>query len=125
MSDGIFLPLASDGHRAVLARLDRRHRLAEAEHDAEVAEVVLQRLDDLGVAEVEQAVSPLDHGDPRAQGGEHRGVLDPDHAGADDDERARNPVEVQDPVRVEYRPSRRTRHPRGRLGIVPLAITTE
>ena len=43
--------------------LDADDRLAEAEGDAEVAQVVLQRLDDLRVAELEQALALLDDRD--------------------------------------------------------------
>src|SRR5262249_52940954 len=58
---------------------------------------------DLQVAELEHAVAPLDHGDLGAEGGEHRRVLDADHAGPDHDHRLRDAVEVDDPVRVDDR----------------------
>ena len=47
--------------------------------------MVLERLDDLRVAELEQAAALLDDRDLAAERGEHRRVLDADHAGADDD----------------------------------------
>ena len=49
-----------------------------------VPEVELQRLHDLGVAEVEHLRPLLDQRHPGAESGEHRRVLDPDHPGADD-----------------------------------------
>ena len=83
--------------------LDRDHLLAEAEGHADVAQVVLQRLGDLVVAEVEQAVALLDHGHLGAERREHGRVLDADHAAADDDERARQVRQLQDAVGVEHR----------------------
>ena len=68
--------------------LDRRHLLAEAKDDAELAQVVLQALRRSGVAEVEHGRA-FDHRDLRPERGEHRRVLDPDHAGPDDDRRGR------------------------------------
>ena len=55
------------------------------------------------VAELEQPLALLDHRHLRAERGEHRRVLDADHAGADDDERARDALQLQDAVRVEDR----------------------
>ena len=51
------LPLSSVRDGAAVVPLDGGDGLAEAEDDAEVAQVVLQRLDDLVVAEVEHARS--------------------------------------------------------------------
>ena len=70
--------------------------------------LVLQRLDDLVVAELEQAVPRSTTVTRVPQCGEHRRVLDPDHARTDDHERAGNPVEVQDPVGVQDQSVRRT-----------------
>ena len=42
---------------------DVRDLLAEAEGDAEIAQLELERLDDLGIAEVEHLLALLDHGD--------------------------------------------------------------
>ena len=57
VSAGIFLPLRSDGDRALGVGLDRGDRLAEAERHGEVPQVVLERLDDLLVAELEHPVA--------------------------------------------------------------------
>ena len=108
---------------AVVVPLDRDHLLAEAERDADVAQVVLERLGDLVVAEVEQAVALLDHGDLGAERGEHRRVLDADHAAADDDERARQVRQLQDAVRVEHACESSNSTVFGRFGRVPTAIT--
>ena len=89
--------------RAALVALDGLDRLAEAEDHAEVAQRELQRAHDLRVAERQQLAPRVDHGDLGADGGEHRGVLDADHAGADDDERLRDLGEVEDAVGVEDR----------------------
>ncbi|VAZ59921.1 hypothetical protein LAUMK7_02354 [Mycobacterium kansasii] len=67
-----------------------------------------QRLDDLGVAEIQHVFPLLDDSHLGAQRGEHRGILDADHAGTDHDHRGRerlevqNPVGVQDPLFVEF-----------------------
>ena len=55
--------------------------------------MVLEPLDDLGVAELEQARPLLDDSDRRPEGREHRRVLDPDHSRADDDGGGRDPLE--------------------------------
>ena len=102
--------------------LDRGDRLAEPEGHRQVAQVVLQRLDDLEVAELEHPVAPLDHGHLGAERGEHRRVLDADDAGPDDDHRARDPLEVDDPVGVDDAPLVEV-DGAGRAGFVPVAIT--
>ena len=89
--------------RAALVALDGLDRLAEAEDHAEVAQRQLQRAHDLGVAERQQLAPRVDDRDLGADGGEHRRVLDADHAGADDDERLRDLLEVEDAVGVEDR----------------------
>ena len=96
-------PLAAGqgGQRGAVVLLDRRHRLAQPEHQAEVAQVVLQRLDHLVVAELEQPLVPLDDGHAGAERGEDRGVLDADHPGADHDERRGDLGHVEDAVGVE------------------------
>ena len=62
----------------------------------------LQRLDHLGIAEVQHAVALLHDGDLRAERGEHRRVLDADHARADHHHRRRQGFQVQDPVGVQH-----------------------
>ncbi|MCO5546658.1 hypothetical protein L7F22_000092 [Adiantum nelumboides] len=96
-------PLAAGqaGHRAAAVHLDRGHLLAEPERDRRVAQVELQRLHDLRVAEPEHRVPLLHHGHPRAERGEHRRVLDADHPGADDDHRVRDPAQLQHLVGVD------------------------
>ena len=96
--------------------------LAEPERDRQVAQVELERLDDLGVAEVEHRGPLLDDGDPRAEGGEHRRVLDADHAGADDDHRAGHALQREDAVGVEDVLSSNSTAA-GRAGLVPVAMT--
>ena len=108
-----------------LVQLDADHLLAEAERDAELAQVVLQRLDDLVVAEVEQPGALLDDGHLGAERGEHRRVLDADHAGADDDERRRDLARGRGCRRSRAPCARRTRRRRGAPGTVPTAITIE
>jgi hypothetical protein len=72
VSAGIRLPLAS------VVTVPRSPASTEAtfspkpEGDRQVAQVELQRLDDLGVAEVEHAVALLDDGHAAAERGEHR-----------------------------------------------------
>ena len=83
------------GHR------DPGDLLAEPEGDREVAQVELQRLDDLGVAEVEHLGPALDDGDAGPERGEHRGVLDADHPGADDDHAGRDLLHREDAVGVD------------------------
>ncbi len=104
VSAGIFFPLARWAMAPSGWAFDRGHGLTEPEGHREVAQVVLERLDDLQVAELEHPVPLLDHGDLGAQGGEHRGVLDPDDPGAGHDHRPRHPPQVDDPVGVEDGP---------------------
>jgi hypothetical protein len=79
-------------------------RLAEAERHLEITQLVLECFHDLQVAEVQHAFPAFDDGDLRSEGGEHRGVLDPDHPGADDHHRRRDPVHLQDLVGVDDGP---------------------
>ena len=90
------------GDRARGADVDGGHLLAESERDREVAQVELQRLDDLWVAEVEHVVALFHHGDLGAQCGEHRGVLDADHTGAHHHHRRRQRLQVEDAVGVQH-----------------------
>ena len=66
VSAGIFLPLPQHGDRALRVRLDRGDRLAEAERHREVPQVVLERLDDLLVAD--RVREPGQRGPGRAVG---------------------------------------------------------
>ena len=75
--------------------------LAEAQGHALVAEVVLQRLGDLGVDELEEALAALDEGDLDAERLHHGGVLGADHAAADDEEGPGEAGEVEQVVRVD------------------------
>ena len=80
-------------------------RLAQPERDVAAPEEVLEGLADLAVEEVEHAVALVDHRDLRPERAEHRRVLDADHAGADDDHRARHVVlELEQAVRVDHGP---------------------
>ncbi len=88
--------------RASVVALDGRHDLAEAEHEPLVAKVVPKPFDDLVVAEVEHRRPALDDRDLRAERREHRGVLDPDDAGADDDDRRRDLPQAEQAVRVDH-----------------------
>ncbi len=83
------LAAGQGGDGAGGADVDGGDLLAEAERDRQVAQVEPQRLDDLGVAEVQHRVALLDHGDLGAERGEHRRVLDADDAGADHHHRRR------------------------------------
>jgi hypothetical protein len=66
--------------------------------------VEAQRLDDLGVAEVEHVAAAVDDGDLGAQRREHRGELDADHPGTHDEQRPGDAVEPEhDVVGVENR----------------------
>ena len=102
MSAAIRLPLARLVTVPRGGDLDLGHLLAEPERHGLVAQVELQRLDDLGVAEVEHRRALLDDGHPGAERGEHRGVLDADHPGADHDHRAGHPLQLQHAVGVEH-----------------------
>ena len=94
-------PLARCVERASVVAIDRRDLLAEAEDDSEVAQVVLQALDDLRVAEVEQPGPLLDDRHLHAERREHGRVLDADHAGPDDHARRRYAVDAAETVGVE------------------------
>ena len=62
---------------------ERLHALAEPERDVALAELVQQLVDDLAIEELERPLAALDQRHLNADGGEHRRVLDADHAGAD------------------------------------------
>jgi hypothetical protein len=81
-----------------------RHLLAESEDDANVAQVVLEPLGDLDVAEIEKACALLHDRDLGAECGEHRGVLDADDSCPYDNHRLRDSIEQEQPVGVEDRP---------------------
>ena len=102
VSAGICLPLASVVTVPAAPTSTRGHLLAEAERHRQVAQVELQRLDDLRVAELQHVVALLDHRDLGAERGEHRGVLDADDAGADDHHRRRQRLQVEDAVGVQH-----------------------
>ena len=63
--------------------------------------MVHERLDDLPVDELEQALTPVDHGDHGAERREDAGVLHADHAGADHEHRGGNLRQVEDAVGVD------------------------
>jgi hypothetical protein len=89
--------------RAVVA-IHRGHLLTQPEHDSEVAEVVLEALGDLYVAEVEQARAFLDDGDLHPERSEHGRVLDADYPCAHDHTGSRETVEQQEAVGIEDHP---------------------
>jgi hypothetical protein len=64
--------------------------------------VELERLHDLGVAEVEHRGALLHHRHAGAERREHRGVLDADHAGADHDHGVGHLLDLEHAVRVEH-----------------------
>jgi hypothetical protein len=70
-----------------LPEVDARHLLAEAHRHVALLDHVGERGRDLVVEERQQRRSLVDDGDPHAERGEHRRVLDADHARADHDER--------------------------------------
>ena len=102
ISAATFLPEASVVIVPRPGALHRRHLLAEPEGHGVVAQVELERLDDLGIAEVEHLGALLDQRHPGAQGGEHRGVLDADHAGPDHHHGVGHLLQLEDLVGVEH-----------------------
>ena len=78
--------------------LDLRDGVAAAEHDVALPHLVDQLVDDFLVEELERPRPLIDHRHLHAERGEHRRVLDADHAGADDDHRPRQLVEAEDRV---------------------------
>jgi hypothetical protein len=99
------LPGRQGRHRAVVGGLDRGDLLAEAERHREVAQVELERLDDLGIADVEHPGALVDDRHPGAERGEHGRVLDPDHPGPDDHHGVRDVLQLQDAVGVDDPPA--------------------
>jgi hypothetical protein len=86
--------------------------------------VIAKRFDDLQVAELEHRRPRLDDRHGRPERCEHRAVFDPDHARADDEQRVRNAVEVEDLVGVEH--DRTVELDVGRMcGELPVAITID
>ena len=123
MSAAIRLPLARLVTVPRRSDLDLLDLLAEAEGDRLVAQVELQRLDDLGVAEVEHLRALLDHGHAGAERGEHRGVLDADHAGADHDHASWAPACIASTPSESSTRSSSNSTCGGRAGRVPVAMT--
>jgi hypothetical protein len=92
------LPAREACQRPERCLLHRSDSLAEPEDDVQVPQVIAERLDDVVVTEVEELAAGVDDGHARPEGGEHRGELDSDHAGPDDDEGARDLFEPEDDV---------------------------
>ena len=86
-----------------LAAVDLLHGLAEAEGDALLPHLVDQFVDDLRVAELEQALVTVDERDLDAEFGEHRRVFEADHAGADHRDRSRELGQADDVVARQHR----------------------
>ena len=100
---GDLLPARELRQRAVGMTLNGGHFLTQAEDDTDVAQVVLQTLRDLGIAEVEQARAFLNDRDLCAERCEHGGVLDADHPRTYDDHRVRDSGQSQQAVGIEDR----------------------
>src|SRR5206468_9940087 len=83
--------------------LDPLHTLPAAECDAVLTHVVHERLDDLAVDELEQALTPVYHRDHGAERREHAGILHADHTGADHEHGAGDIRETEDAVGVDDR----------------------
>ena len=78
----------------VLDDLDAADALAEPQGDPVLAQMMAQRVGDLGVDERQQPVALVDQRHPHAERGEDAGVLAADDAGADHRQRPRQPVEI-------------------------------
>ena len=83
--------------RARLHR-DRGHRLTQPEGDVAAAHLVQQLVHDLAVEELQRPFTALDQGHRHAERGEHRRVLDADHAGAHHRQTARQLLDPDDVV---------------------------
>jgi hypothetical protein len=96
--------LAADqrGYGGLIRHVHVADLLAEPEGHRQVAQMELQRLHDLRIAELEHPLALLDHRDPAAQRGEQRRVLDPDHPGPDDHERRWDLLQLEYLVGVEH-----------------------
>jgi hypothetical protein len=101
--------------RRAVRHLEALHRLAESEGDVALPHLVDELVHELPVREVEDPVSPLDHGDLDPERGEDRGVLDPDDPAPHDGHRPGQPLQADDVVAgdrhlaVHHRPGRRHR----------------
>jgi len=94
-----FLALQIGGHRA--ARLFHAfHFFVEPHGHAVIAQMIGERLDDLGVREFEQPRPLLHQNDAHAERGEHARVLDADDTAAHDDQRLWNVRHLQDLVAI-------------------------
>src|SRR5262249_34023140 len=105
LQDLAALEVGLDGAPAVgrstgggIAYGDLDHLLAETQGGPALAELVLERLDDLGVHEIEEALAALDEDHPNAEDRHHGGVLGADDAAADDDHAARQVGQLEDLV---------------------------
>ena len=61
-----------------------------------------QFVDDLVIEKFERAPATINNRDIYAKGGKHRCIFDPDHATADDDDAARNFLDVEYLVAVDH-----------------------
>ena len=83
---------------AIVNQLHAIDFLAQAHGDPPLAQMVRQRLDDFGVDEGQQARGLLDDRHPNPERGEDTRILASDNAGADDRQRCREILELQDVV---------------------------
>ena len=99
--------------RAFSLDFDRDDLFVEPEGDAEFAQVIAKRLDDLVVGELENSRALVDERDGNIERGEDRRVFQADDACADDDQIARKLGQAGDAVGIDH-----TRAVEGNRGIV-------
>ena len=81
--------------------LDSDDVLAQSENHPERPGMIDQRVDDLGVAEVEEPFAAVDHGHLYAQGRQHDSVFNPDHPRSHHDHRTRDLLQLEQLVGIE------------------------
>ena len=118
VAGNFLLAFENGGHAVFRGFFHALDFFVEAHGDAAVAQVIAERLDNLGVGELQQARPLFDQRDANAQDGEHAGIFHADHSAADDDQglrnlrHAENLVAINDGAVIEG-------HQRGRGGLGP------
>jgi len=90
-----------DGHTAVAVGVHPRDPFSESEGDPLVAHLIVQRVLDLIVHKIQWALPLVDQRDARAEDLKDRGIFHPDDPGANEDHRAGNLREIEQPVGVD------------------------
>jgi len=89
-------------HDGLIGRFgDADHFFAEAQRDADIAHLILQRFNNLAIDELEQARPAFYEHDRNAERGQDAGIFAADDAAADDGQRSRQLLQGKQPIAVD------------------------